>query len=278
MAVAEETVEQPTKWVGKLIKSAGKGEIALASAPLPLRPVIQKLKSAHGSFAEAYSTGTEFCLLTKDNEAIHSFTYCKDFISDIYWGAKFNKPVSIYRFSYDPTKLKPSSSPAKLLIRDKKLDKLPKRAINCQALLNLFERSLGMEQYSICYALEDHKCVYIESPCPDWVGCLPMVSLWTLIARVGFNTYDHEAETADAPLLHILKNMLEQDSMKTSAARDAGRIKTVIEFLGKMEKGKYKETFEPYGYKSFKDSSVSAVHNSSGIIATIGKCGGKMTY
>jgi hypothetical protein len=282
MATAVKTIKKPTKkpttkktWVGKILKSS-KAEVSAS----PAKPTVKSFMKDHGKFAEAYSMGVEFSLLTADNEAIHAFTYCKDFLSDVYWGSYFKSKASIYGFTYEPTdKNAPSMSPAKLLIRDKKNEKdITELALNCQAFINLWERALGFQEFTTCYPIEDHKCVFIESPAKEWTESLPMVSLWTLISRVGFSNFDRNSETADAPLFNVIKNLTESESVKSSPARDSGRLKTISGFLDKIERGAFKETFKAYDMESFKGASVGTIHNGSGIIATIGKCGGKQVY
>jgi len=261
-----------TESVGTLIKKRVSKALKAAkpsAASETDKPVIKKFIEAHGKFAEAYSMGTEFCTLSADNEAIHAFTYCKDFISDIFFGNRFQKAMSIYSFSWSPkTNKAPSLKPAKMLIRDKKLTGMEERAANCQEFLNLAEEALGISLPSKCIALEEHNCVYVESPAMEWTECLPMISLWTLLMRVGFNNYTPKIGKGKTfgEVLDAIVN-----GKQDTAARDNNRLKTVKSKLSALENREFKITFAPYMFDDFHDAAVGTVHNGSGIISTLGK-------
>lgn len=231
--------------------------------------IIKKFMDEHGGFAEAYSVGTEFSLLNNNNEAIHSFTYCKDFISDIYWGDYFNKATNIYSFHYSPNKKnKPSMSPAKMLVRNKKIKNVFHRAKSCEAFFHYFERDFGMSNgFTRCVGIPEYECVYIESPSDDWVDNLPMISLWTLVGRVGFSSFNHTKESKESTLAEVLQNLIDKKNGK--AIRDSARINVILGFLPRLVNGEFRKTLEKFNMESFKNSPIHHVHNNSGIISTI---------
>lgn len=230
-------------------------------------PEIRGFIKEHGSFLEAYSRGVEYCTLSKNNEAIHAFTYCKDFISDIFYGSRFQVPMKIYRFSWNPkTNKAPSLYPAKMLIRDKKYKAMAPRAKNCQALLNLAEEALGISVPSRCIGLQDDGCIYVESPGLEWTESLPMISLWTLLMRIGFSRFV-ASKARGKNFTEALQYLV--DFSKDSSARDNSRINCIINNMEKLEDRQFKITFAPYMFEDFSDKDVSFIHNRTGIISVL---------
>lgn len=235
---------------------------------------ITGFQEAHGKYSEAYGMGVEFALLSPENEVIHQFTYCKDFIADVYYGFHLKKTAQIYGFTWTPEKNKnPSISPAKILVRDKKLDNCPDRCKNTEKLLNIFEKALGIETPSRCIWLEKQKCMYVESS-EEWVSFPAMISLWTLTIRVGFRYYNHDevvGKKRKITLKDILSKVLLTENLKSCPAGDSYKIKSVIGILSHLEDGLYKKSLENKTFQSYENNGIHTYHNNAGIVTVAGE-------
>lgn len=136
--------------------------------------------------------GLEFAFVSPDYEQVHQLVWCKDFMQDAVFSQIHQKSVQIYGFSYDP-----SISPAVSLDRTrimvtsfKDADFGSKICNNCLEFLNQIEDHLKMsrtvvEKCSTAPPTYRKSGVWILDGSVRWIKAPPMVSLFTLLVRVG---------------------------------------------------------------------------------------------
>jgi len=141
------------------------------------------------------SEGLEYAFLTKDYKQIHQLVWCKDFLNDVIYGFLNNKRTTIWGFSYDPKKhLPPDLESTRLLLTSKRDREFRKKILRSLAFMNEIEKSLQMTKTTIEECKEPPRHyrrggVFIFKGSKRWLKSPPMLSLYTLMIRVGL-THD----------------------------------------------------------------------------------------
>jgi len=139
------------------------------------------------------SEGLEYAFLNKNYEQIHQLVWCKDFLNDVIYGFLNNKRTTIWGFSYDPNKhLAPYLGSTRILLTSKRDKEFPKKIQQSLNFVNEIEEHLKMSktQMEICHEPPRHyrrSGVYIFNGSKRWQKAPPMLSLYTLLIRVGLN-------------------------------------------------------------------------------------------
>ncbi len=137
------------------------------------------------------SDGLEYAFVTKDYRQVHQLVWCKDFLNDVIYGFLNNKRASIWGFSYDPQKHMPIDLECtRLLLTSKRDWDFRKNILKSLAFINAIEKELQMTPTKIeeCYEPPRHyrrSGVFIFSGSKRWMKAPPMISLYTLLIRVG---------------------------------------------------------------------------------------------
>jgi hypothetical protein len=135
--------------------------------------------------------GLEYAFVSKNYEQIHQLVWCKDFMQDAIHGFINNMAIRVYGFAYDPKKSIPLYlRKTRLMIanwKDKEFsDKIPALldflhqieaklkitptvAVKCKNPPNLYKRS----------------GVWVLNGSNRWMNSPPMISLYTLLIRLG---------------------------------------------------------------------------------------------
>jgi hypothetical protein len=137
--------------------------------------------------------GLEYALVSEDYRQIHQLVWCKDFIQDAIYGHINKKKVTIYGFEYDPATYPPVYlEQTRLMIANWKDANFERKLLeNCQEFLHQIESVLSLRKTVI------ERCknpppryrkagVFLLNGSKRWMNAPPMVSLYTLLIRVGF--------------------------------------------------------------------------------------------
>ena len=158
--------------------------------------------------------GIEYALVSEDYRQIHQLIWCKDFIQDAIYGHINQKLVEIYGFQYDPKICPPVyMKQLQLMVTNWKDENFASKIFeNCQSFLHEIESRLKIKKTVI------EKCcnpparyrkagVFLLNGSKRWMHAPPMVSLYTLLIRVGLvHPKGQEAlETIDQVKNGILK-------------------------------------------------------------------------
>lgn len=140
---------------------------------------------------QIYSKGMEFAFLSANNEQCNQFVWCKDFLQDMIYATLHKKWVDIYQFKFSPyTDPLPSLEKIKLLVANANDSKLGKKVHNSLDMLNQVEDRLGIKRSILreCWLPpESYKKggVWMFEGSKRWLNAPPMLSLYSLLIRVG---------------------------------------------------------------------------------------------
>lgn len=137
--------------------------------------------------------GMEFAFVSEDYKQIHQLVWCKDFMQDAIFAFVNKQAIEIYGFKYDPALDPPIfMDKTRMLICNWKDQEFETKLLkNCRDFINQFETALGFEELTTF-----EKClnpppiyrksgVFIINASKRWMIAPPMVSLYTLLLRIG---------------------------------------------------------------------------------------------
>lgn len=142
---------------------------------------------------QIYSKGVEFALVSENYEQCHSFVWCKDFLHDAVYSTLNNKPIEIYRFKFNPTiNPNPCLKSIKLLLANSKDKKFKEKIPACLDFINQIEEQMKIKKTIIkeCDNIPNiykNSGVFLFEGSKRWIQAPPMISLYSLLLRVGFS-------------------------------------------------------------------------------------------
>lgn len=138
------------------------------------------------------STGIEYALVSDNNEQIHQFVRCKDFLHDVIHGYVNAQYTSIYGFKYDPLNSPLlSRKRTKLIVTHAKDSEFGMRLKNhALPLLHQVETALKMSRTKIEMCANIPKFykrsgIWLLDSSKRWSSAPPMISLFSLLIRIG---------------------------------------------------------------------------------------------
>lgn len=143
-------------------------------------------------FSEAYSSGLQYALCNDDYQQATGFVLCKDFFQDAYAAWENKNKRSIYGFTYEYNVSLPLATKGiKILLANRFDAHFSAKMEKSIKFLNEFEEELGMEPKSMLYKCIDppeffkQNGVYLIEGSDRWLIAPPMLSLYTLLIRIG---------------------------------------------------------------------------------------------
>lgn len=140
---------------------------------------------------QIYEKGLEYSMVSKDYEQCHPFVWCKDFLHDVIYASINKREFKAYKFKYDPNSSpKPGFDKIRILIANSKDEEFYEKIKNVIDFIHQFESELKIKK-SIVYQCKnppkEYSKVFLIEGNKRWINSPPMVSLYTLIIRVGFS-------------------------------------------------------------------------------------------
>ena len=237
------------------------------STEKPLRKKIVWLETSN-RLCQAFSKGVEFAFCAeKSNAQATQIAICKDYLQDAIQGALHNRKNTVFGFTYNPKdQHQPCLSRVRLLIansNDKQLrDKIP----NCVEFLNKFEAALGIPfktHVKECFKPEKKYIaggVFLFVGSVRWINAPVMLSLYTLLIRVGFG---HKiGDSYEKTLSDIVKNVT-----PAYESQDTSYVKSSIKSIEYIVKHGDREVFHKEMILNYPPVDVSTMHGSMGIVA-----------
>lgn len=219
--------------------------------------------------------GLEFAMLSSKYEQLNQLVWCKDFMQDVIWSHLNQTPISIYGFTYDPhLSPAPSMNRVRLLITNYKDhdfgEKLKNQAL---PLLHAVEERMKMsktvlEKSKNCPPIYKKAGVWILDGSKRWLKSAPMLSLYTLLIRVGL--VHNPAESLEVTLTKIkdgkLKSYWDEKNRDKVMISDAliGISKILLYTDQKIFSSDLKKNY-PSEIKSGK-MNVYSMHDKCGIV------------
>ena len=237
-----------------------------------IEPVTVKWFANPNYLHEIYSSGAAFSLVSDNNEQCHQPVYCKDFLQDAISSQVTAKKVSIYGFKFDP-KINPKISQKKLrILFSNDLDKeFVQKSQQCLNFLHQIEKRLGFQKTKMIdvanAAAEDlvGRTTIFEAD-KNWMLCPQMVSLYTLLMRVGMA---HKVNNDFQQTVFGVKSGKippYQKNDKTYMAGGLVAFQTIVAFGPKfIFGGTIKSNFDN------KKTDIHTWHNHTGITSWLGE-------
>lgn len=136
--------------------------------------------------------GIEFAWVSENYQQLHQLVWCKDFLQDVLFAHLNSQKVEIYKFGYNPVvDPKPYMQKTRLMISNWKDQNFGQKVEEkLKPFLNAIEGRLKMQKTEV------HKCdsvppiykksgVYLLEGDARWMVAPPMISMLTLLVRVG---------------------------------------------------------------------------------------------
>jgi hypothetical protein len=218
------------------------------------------------SLRQALSSGIEFSFASGDNKQISPFAYCKDYLQDAVQGHIWNKKRTIYGFTYDPKKHGPVYlRKTKLLVANSSDGRLRDKIPNCLEFLNQIESELKISK-TIVFECENPPNCYIrggvwlfEGSC-RWLKSPPMLSLYTLLIRLGFG---HEV---GKPFMDTINGIINGDIMPYQTV-DSSRLSQAKQGLDRILREGDRKIFSRKIQDNYPQHiRINTMHNHLGII------------
>ena len=141
---------------------------------------------------QIYSKGLEYALVSSDYKQCHPFIWCKDFLHDVIYATLNEKPIEIYKFKFDPSKNpNPCLDKIRLMITNAKDKNFTKKIPDVLDFINQVEKHLKIKK-SIVRKCENppeaykKTGVFMFEGSRRWLLAPPMLSLYSLLLRIGF--------------------------------------------------------------------------------------------
>ena len=218
------------------------------------------------SLNQIYSSGLAFAFVSQKNKQVIPFVLCRDFLQDAIQGFLIGSKRTIYGFHYDPTEDEPIVvDQTRLLVSNSTDSKLAEKIPACLDFLNQIERKLRIPLTRVRECNDPPKKYarsgvwYFEGG-GRWIKSPPMISLYTLLIRVGLVHAVGEPfmTTVDKVATGTIKGYMSEDRDRLNQGMKG--IKRILEkgdrkIFCKDIKSNYPKTIE-----------VGTMHNSCGIV------------
>jgi hypothetical protein len=230
------------------------------------RFVIWKPSAANSKVLQIYFKGLEYALVSKDYEQCHPFVWCKDFLHDVIHAATHYLWFEVYKFKYNPQfDPLPCLDRTRLLLANAKDKTFQEKVPAVLDFINQIEESLKMKPSFArdCWfppeGYEKSGVVMIEGS-RRWINAPPMLSLYSLLLRVGF------VHTPGDPFMKTIRGVMRGD-IKPYQKKDHRWLQSVEPALEKILRLGDRRIF----YRSMASNyprhlQIDTIHNRLGIV------------
>jgi len=141
---------------------------------------------------QIYNKGLEYAILSDNYELCHPLVWCKDFLHDVVHSSLTGKNFEIYRLKYNPS-INPKAciKETRILVANARDNRMHKKIDGCLDFINQIEDRIGIPRSKVrkclnpCLNYHENN-VFIFQGNKRWIFSPPMLSLYTLLIRVGF--------------------------------------------------------------------------------------------
>lgn len=233
-------------------------------SPIASRKVKVKWAKTKPSLSQVYEAGVEYCWVSKDNKQVCPFVYCKDFLHDAVFATHREKHIEIYGFSFDPRRREPINMDrlrmAVTCSKDKTFTSKVPRIID---FLNRIEeelrlirtRAVPVENPPEKYAKSG---IFILEGSNRWMLSPPMLSLYTLLVRVGCV---HKVGTKFSTTV----SQILSGNLRPYQENDGYQLRDAKTGMDKILKHGYAKIFFKDPKKNYPDMSADEMHEEMGI-------------
>ena len=228
-------------------------------------PVKINWLSKKPGMSQIYKQGLEYCFISHDWKQCCPFVFCKDFLQDAVQAVHHGKAIGIYGFTYNPATCEPLyMERTRIALANAHDPEFASKVPNAVDFLNQFEKQLKLVRTVARPCSNSQKTyangIFIFDASSRWMISPPMLSMYTLLLRIGFcHTKDEDyAETIKKVIEGKIVPYQRDDKVYLTSAK-AG--------IDKILKYGYSRIFYKDPKKNFPDCNTSSMHNSSGIVS-----------
>lgn len=226
---------------------------------------IQWLKTGGSGISQIYASGIQFCFVSDDLRQCHPLVYCKDFLQDAVHGYLHKQRASIYGFTYDPSSRPPLAMGRTRIALANKKDKAFADHIPAMVeFLNHFAKAMKLKPTrarAVSNPPPSYKSgVFLTDGSPRWMNSPPLLSMYSLLMRVGL------AHTPGTDPMATLEGVA-SGKVKPYQTNDRSQAKSAINGIKNILKVGYRKFFYIDNEKNYpKNAVIDTMHNSCGIV------------
>lgn len=218
---------------------------------------------------QKYYTGLQFALVSQKNEQCHPFVWCKDFLHDVIYSSINLTKINLYDFTFDPAiNPIPDLSKTKLLLANSRDKNLQKKILNCLDFINQIEHELKIKKTiakPCCDCPQGYTQVVMIEGSKRWIQSPPMLSLYTLLLRVGLS---HNYGNNYKDTIREIKS----GKIKPYQKQDRNYLKSCDVAIVKILKHGDRKIFSRKIKNNYPVMSVEDIHNKLGAIGFSVEC------
>ena len=142
---------------------------------------------------QIYTKGLEYALVSSSFEQCHPFVWCKDFLQDVIYSTVNQKAIKIYNFEFNPNQdPNPSMYKVRLLLANTKDKSFANKIPHVLDFINQVEDHLKIKRTTVRRCASppsgyEKYGVFLFEGNKRWLQAPPMISLYSLLLRVGFS-------------------------------------------------------------------------------------------
>ena len=160
--------------------------------PRKRKEVKIKWLSSKPHMSQIYNAGLEYCFVSEDNRQVCPMVFCKDFLQDAIWAWYNNRIAQIYGFKYSrKTGVPLCLTQTRIALANSSDVKFSDKIPRMLEFVNAYERKLRLMRTTAVKVSNTPKRyksgVWLLKSSSRWMLAPPMVSLYSLLLRVGFN-------------------------------------------------------------------------------------------
>lgn len=218
------------------------------------------------SLSQVYTTGLEYSFISRDWKQCCPFVYCKDFLQDALMAQYHNQNVSIHGFNFHPQSNEPLyTDRLRIALTNSSDDNFADKISHVIDFLHQFERKLKLirsQLYPVVNPPKKYKkCgVFVIESSSRWMISPPMLSMYSLLLRVGF-THKQGQKYQDT-----IKNLIDGKTQPYQKS-DHLQIKSAEAGIDKILENGYAKIFYKDNKKNYPNIGISTMHNYMGIVA-----------
>lgn len=227
----------------------------------------------HANLCEiSQQVGMKYAFLSVDNKQCHPWIKCRDFLHDALRCQVTGKKDGIYGFNFDPEVNPPLDlKKMRMLVKrdphskEKNPSEVTKEAIyRALSIIRCIETKAGIKTLSKLHVTDEDEDIYIFEGPRAWMGSPFMISLYTLLIRLGAKKIEFDnVEELDAELKRL------SDNEEKSSDNDIRYLKVVQPYIHKIVENRKKLKYVGKDNKPlfFVDKGINIFHNYTGVVS-----------
>lgn len=230
------------------------------------RYITWKQAPVQSKILQIYSKGLEYALVSENYEQCHPFVWCKDFLHDVIFGTVNNRWFEVYKFRFNPAlDPVPCLDKIRLLLTNSKDKRFSHKIPAVLDFINQIEDRLNIKK---TFARKCHlppeeyrnSGVYMFQGSRRWLHAPPMLSLYSLLLRVGF------VHTLGDEYTKTIKGIISGE-IKPYQKKDTHWLKSVEPALQTILRIGDRRIFYSDIHMNYPSKlSIDTIHNRMGII------------